>query len=231
MYRHDTGTWPERAVVLTFDDGFANFYDEALPVLRQYGFTATVFLISGHMGGRNDWGPRPDGLGILPILSWRQAREVAGAGIEMGSHTQTHRDLRRCSASEAEHEMTLSRAEIEDHLGLEVQSFAYPYGEIDQFSRELAARSFRASCTTELRRANGDALNLLPRLDMHYLRSRAKFARLLDGQLDQYLTFRRWGRKVRRVFISDSGKGQSSTANRQFGVVSHSVPGRQKDNL
>jgi len=203
-FRERMGVWPERVVVLTFDDGFANFYESAMPVLARYGFTATVFTISGHMGGRNDWGPRPKGLGTLPILSWQQAAELARAGVEIGSHTQTHRDLRRCSAAQVEHEMTVSRAEIEDHLGLKPQSFAYPYGGADQVSRDLAASHFRASCTTELKRVNSDPLDVLPRLDMHYLRSPQRFTRLLDGQLDQYLAVRQLGRRVRRVFISDS---------------------------
>jgi hypothetical protein len=100
--------------------------------------------------------------------------------------------------------MTVSRAEIEEHLGLQPLSFAYPYGGIDLVSRRLAASHFRASCTTELRRANSDPLDVLPRVDMHYLRSPQRFASLLDGQLDQYLAVRRLGRRARRVFISDS---------------------------
>ncbi|MCM3874557.1 MAG: polysaccharide deacetylase family protein [Pyrinomonadaceae bacterium] len=204
-FRERMGVWPERVVVLTFDDGFANFYEAAMPVLGRHGFTATVFTVCGHMGGLNDWGPRPEGLGVLPILSWQQAAELARSGIEIGSHTQTHRDLRRCSTAQVEKEMMVSRAEIEKHLGLQPQSFAYPYGGIDPVSRRLAATHFRASCTTELRRANSDPLDVLPRVDMHYLRSRQRFASLLDGQLDQYLAFRRLGRRARRVFFSDSG--------------------------
>jgi peptidoglycan/xylan/chitin deacetylase (PgdA/CDA1 family) len=204
ILRERTGVWPERVVVLTFDDGFANFYESAMPVLVRHGFTATVFMISGHMGGRNDWASRPEGLGVMPILSWQQAAELARSGIEIGSHTHTHRDLRRCSAADVEQEMKGSLAEIEDHLGVQPQSFAYPYGRVDQVSRCLAARHFRASCTTELRRANSDPSDALPRIDMHYLRSPQRFASLLDGQLDQYLAVRRLGRRARRVFVSDA---------------------------
>jgi peptidoglycan/xylan/chitin deacetylase (PgdA/CDA1 family) len=201
-YRERTGIWPERAVVLTFDDGFANFYDTAMPVLSRFGFTATVFIISGHIGRLNDWGPPPEGLGALPMLSWQQVADLASSGIEIGSHTQTHRDLRRCSATDAEHEMTASRADIEDHLGLQVKSFAYPYGGVNHDSQRLAARQFRAACTTELRRTNGDPLNMLARVDMYYLKSPQRFERLLDGKLDQYLTIRRWGRLARRAMTA-----------------------------
>ena len=203
-FRERTGEWPDGAVVLTFDDGFANFYESAMPVLSRHGFTATVFIISGYMGGQNNWGPGPRGLGVLPILTWSRAAELARSGIEIGSHTQTHRDLRYCSATEAEHEMTVSRNEIAQHLGLQAQSFAYPYGGIDPVLRRLAAGNFRASCTTELKRANSDPLEALPRVDMFYLRSPQRFAGLLKGKLDRYLAIRRLGRRTRRVLVSDS---------------------------
>lgn len=230
-WRNRNGVWPQGVVALTFDDGFANFYDEGLPVLARYGFTATVFVVSGHMGGHNDWGPQPDGLGTHPILSWQQVRELASAGIEIGSHTRTHPSLRRCSNSETKHEITSSADEIEDHVGLRVQSFAFPYGETNQISRKLAARRFQAACTTELRRAGRDELNLLPRVDMYYLRQPERFAHLLDGQIDQYLAFRRWGRQVRRIFNSDSEKGQRSKAVRPSVIASARVLEREKGNL
>jgi len=203
-YRDENGEWPERAVVLTFDDGFANFYEEAFPILQRHGFSATVFIVSGHMGGYNDWEPSLQGSGPLRLLSWEQASELAEAGIEIGCHTRNHLDLRRCTPQEASLEISSSRREIKEKLGLDAQSFAYPYGGVNHLVQHLAAREFRAACTTELRRANSDPLNLLPRVDMYYLRSQRRFASLLDGQLDQYLTVRRCGRLARRMLVSAS---------------------------
>lgn len=197
--------WPERSVVLTFDDGFASFYDIALPILDRYGFTATVFIVTGHMGGRNDWDQPLQALKLLPLLSWAQAADVAKAGSEIGSHTRTHRDLRYCLPHEARDEISTSLSDIKQHLGIVAQSFAYPYGGVNNIAQELASRDFRASCTTELRRANGDPLNLLPRVDMYYLRSIRKFGSFLDGQLNQYLTIRRCGRLARRMLVATSG--------------------------
>lgn len=203
-HREHNGSWPQRSVVLTFDDGFSNFYDSALPVLTRYGFTATVFIITNYMGGRNDWAQPPIGLGSQPILSWQQAADISAAGIEIGSHTATHPDLRRCTSVQVRHELDCSRAMIEDHLGLLPESFAYPYGGVSRASQQLAANEFRAACTTELRRANGDSFSLLPRIDMHYFRSLRRFKQLLSGQLEQYLAIRRWGRIARRMIVSDS---------------------------
>lgn len=196
-YREEHASWPRKSVVLTFDDGFANFYDQALPVLMKHSFTATVFVISGHMGGLNNWSKPPAELGMQKMLSWRQASELAGAGIEIGSHTRTHPDLRLCSLEKARQEMTESRKEIEDHLGQTVKSFAYPYGGTNRTLCALAANEFGAACTTELRRANSDATECLPRVDMYYIRSQRKLQRLLGGQLDQYLKVRSLGRVIR----------------------------------
>ena len=108
-HRDEFGQWPSQSVVITFDDGFANFYDDAYPILERYRFSATVFIVTGHMGGRNNWETPPQGLGTLPILSWQQAEELSNFGIELGSHTRTHRDLRRSSSVEAKQVISASQ--------------------------------------------------------------------------------------------------------------------------
>jgi peptidoglycan/xylan/chitin deacetylase (PgdA/CDA1 family) len=195
------GEWQERAVVLTFDDGFTNVHKEALPILAKNNFTATVFVVSQFIGKQNDWEKPPQGLGKQEIISWSQAKELLGAGIEIGSHTRTHPDLRLCSLTEAEREVSDSRVEIEDNLGTKVESFAYPFGSENRALQELASKTYRAACTTELKRVNGEDLCNLPRVDAYYLKSLQTLQRLLRGQLDNYLTIRRWGRTVRRLFV------------------------------
>ena len=201
-HRNQHGSWPEKNVALTFDDGFANVYESALPVLVKHGFTATVFVISGHMGGLNDWAKPPSELGVQKMLSWQQASELAAAGIEIGSHTRTHPDLRLCGFETARQEMEESRKEIEDHLSQNVNSFAYPYGSTNRALRVLVAKEFGAACTTELRRANSDSLESLPRVDMYYIRSQRNLQRLLDGHLDRYLAVRALGRVVRSALTT-----------------------------
>lgn len=202
-HRQQHRSWPEKNAVLTFDDGFANFYEGALPVLRKHNFTATVFVISGHMGGVNDWAKPPKDLGPQKMLSWQQVSELAAAGIEIGSHTRTHPDLKRCSLETARVEMSESRKEIEDHLGHTVGSFAYPYGGTSSSLSSLAAMEYDAACTTQLRRANSDPLDSLPRVDMYYIRSHRNLQRLLDGHLDQYLAVRSAGRAIRGALTMD----------------------------
>ena len=197
IYREARNAWPERCVALTFDDGYANFYESAAPALARHGFTGTVFVVSGHVGGRNDWDRPPAGLGLRSMLSWSQIVELSSAGIEIGAHTRRHRDLRRLSMPEARGEIVGSRAEIENRLGRSVESFAYPFGHVSPASLEIVKREFRVACTTVLRRAGGEPLHELPRVDMYYLRAPQRLQRLLDGRLDQYLTIRRLGRMAR----------------------------------
>lgn len=196
-YREAHGVWPERSVALTFDDGYANFYEEARPTLAQHNFTATIFVISGHVGKRNDWAPPPVGLGLREMLAWPQIIELSSAGIEIGAHTRGHKDLRQLSASEAQKEIVGSRVEIEDRLGRAVESFAYPFGHVTPESLEIVRREFRVACTTELRRASREPLHELPRVDMYYLRAPHRLPSLLEGRLDRYLAIRRLGRLAR----------------------------------
>jgi len=203
-HRNAHGTWPERGVVLTFDDGYANCYEAALPVLRQHGFTATVFLVSGHMGGYNDWEPPLERLGTQPMLNWEQVAALAKAGLEVGAHTVTHRELQRLTAAEVQSEIRTARDDIAKRLGMPVESFAYPFGSTSPQVCELVQREFRIACTTVLKRAATEPLHRLPRIDMYYIRSLPRLERLLTGRLDRYLAIRRWGRAVRRVLKGDA---------------------------
>jgi peptidoglycan/xylan/chitin deacetylase (PgdA/CDA1 family) len=197
---HEGGQgWPSRSVVLTFDDGYASLYEAALPILLQHGFCATVFLVSGHIGGANDWAPPPMGLGLQPLLTWEQVAEMSLRGIEIGAHTQTHPDLRRLSATEIEREMMASRADIEGRLNRSVSSFAYPFGALDRSAVQVASRHFRTACTSVLRRATDEPFHELPRVDMYYVRTPRALGRLMRGELDRYLMLRRWGRAARSL--------------------------------
>lgn len=200
-YREAHNAWPEQSVALTFDDGYANFYEEAAPTLAERGFTATVFVVSGHVGGRNDWAPPPAGLELRAMLTWPQIVEMSAAGIEIGAHTRRHKDLRELPAPEAREEIGGSRDEIEDRLGRSVESFAYPFGHVSPASLEIVRQKFRAACTTVLRRAGGESFHELPRVDMYYLRAPQQLPRLLDGRLDRYLTIRRLARSVRSALM------------------------------
>lgn len=115
-------------VVLTFDDGYQDFYTRAFPVIKQYGFTATVFLPTDFIGNS---GP---GLCCKQHLTWEEVRELAGQGITFGSHTCTHPQLHDVGREELKDELTRSRSVIEKEVG-SCGEFCYPYKFPDQDAR------------------------------------------------------------------------------------------------
>jgi peptidoglycan/xylan/chitin deacetylase (PgdA/CDA1 family) len=134
---------PRRSVVLTFDDGCRCFRDHALPELMARGMTATLFAVSGELGGSNRWDRPPGGPAerAETLLAAADLRALAAAGIEIGSHGRHHRDLTACGAAELTDEVAGSRAELETALGAPVRTFCYPYGQLDGAARAAAERA------------------------------------------------------------------------------------------
>lgn len=115
-------------VGLTFDDGYADFVTNALPVLRRHGCTATLFVLPGRLAGENEWdplGPRK------PLLSADGIRQAAAEGIEIGSHGLTHVDLTQADDATLTAEVSDSRAALTALLGTPVGGFCYPYGTVE----------------------------------------------------------------------------------------------------
>ena len=118
---------PDRPVVLTFDDGYADFYHHVLPVLSGYHLTATLYIATGFVERTSLW-LRYKGETGHPTLTWKQIAEISNSGIECGAHTQSHLKLDTLPLAMARNEIRCSKDLLEQHLGREVTSFAYPYG-------------------------------------------------------------------------------------------------------
>ena len=133
----------EKRVVLTFDDGYEAIRTVALPLLRARGFSATVFAVSGRLGGTNDWDRERPG---ESLLSADGLRELHAAGIEIGSHGATHRALTSLADAELAAESAGSRAALEEILAAPVVSFCYPYGAFDARTVDAVRRAgYRAA--------------------------------------------------------------------------------------
>jgi putative peptidoglycan lipid II flippase len=116
-----------RLVGLTFDDGYRDFLTSALPVLERYGFTATLFIVAGLLGGENKWDDEPR----LPLLDKDELREVRAHGIEIGSHGLSHVRLTGLDHATLRREVQDSRELLSGLLGEPVHGFCYPYGSLD----------------------------------------------------------------------------------------------------
>lgn len=140
---------PERPIVLTFDDGFADFYTDALPLLQKYGFPATLYVTTGYVNETSRWLQRR-GEGERPMLSWTQLAELHEHGIELGAHTHTHPQLDLLSHAEAWSEITQSKTLLEGHLAIEVASFAYPFGyHTSAVRRQVIQAGFSSACAVK----------------------------------------------------------------------------------
>jgi glycosyltransferase involved in cell wall biosynthesis/peptidoglycan/xylan/chitin deacetylase (PgdA/CDA1 family) len=151
---------PEKPVLLTFDDAYADIARYALPVLERYGFGAAVFVITGRVGGTISWGKSK---GLFQLMSAEQIREWAGRGIEFGAHSRTHPDLTTLDPAALRDEVVGSKRDLEDILQAPVISFAYPYGPYNPAVCECVRGMYDLAFTTD------EGLNDL-RTDLHVLR-------------------------------------------------------------
>lgn len=174
MLAGDPGAVRDRTVVLTFDDGYADFYTRALPLLAEYGFTATVFATSGFM---EDTGPER-------MLRWNQLAEAARAGIEIGAHTCQHPQLDQIPDKRLRDELYVSKDRIEDKLGFSVPGLAYPYGYSNAKVRQVAREAGYgyAYAVNNVTATPGSDRFALPRLTVRRATTLSEFRRLVDGQ-------------------------------------------------
>jgi peptidoglycan/xylan/chitin deacetylase (PgdA/CDA1 family)/GT2 family glycosyltransferase len=146
---------PEKPVMITFDDGYADVAEYALPEVQRHGFTATVFVVTSLVGETNKW-DESAGCDTLGLMSKEQIREWAKKGISFGSHSRTHPDLTVLNSCELAAELEGSAKDLEDILGHRPTSFAYPYGRLNDEVRNQVSRIYDISFTTL------DGMNSLP---------------------------------------------------------------------
>lgn len=151
-----------KVVGITFDDGYRNVYQNALPVLREVGFTATNYFVVHQLGGGNVW-DYDEGVGHSDLMSRDEVLDWAGQGMEVGSHTLNHVRIPDIPPAEAQREIEASRNALEDLVQQPVTAFCYPYGAEDARARELVRLAGYTNATTTmpgLAHAGDDAFGL-----------------------------------------------------------------------
>jgi peptidoglycan/xylan/chitin deacetylase (PgdA/CDA1 family) len=133
----DGAPLPGKPLILTFDDGYEDFYTNAYPLLQQYNDKATIYIISHKVG-------------LQGYMTWEQLRELAASPlITIGAHTRTHPALATLSAEQSWEEMAGSKTDLEGELGIAVRHLAYPYGSFSTTTLEQAQQiGFDTAVTT-----------------------------------------------------------------------------------
>ena len=172
---------PARPIVLTFDDGYADLIEEALPIMIEQGFPATVFVTTGWLQGaaRYAAGTPPD-----RMLAWGQLAALSSAGVEIGAHSHSHPQLDQISEPRLRVELTSSRRLLEDRLGNPVYSLAYPYGYSSKRVRAVARESGYLQAAVVANAVATSACDPfgVPRLTIRRSTSLAAFAKVANQQ-------------------------------------------------
>ncbi len=182
---------PEKCVAITFDDGYSDFYDHALPLLEKYNIKATVTIPAGLIGKENC------SLNNKKLLNWDQIRESRKRGIEFGSHSLSHPSLSNCSKKDLEYEIGFSKQLIEQQLGENTYVFSHPYRFpeekklfVKQFVQLLIQYGYLVNLTTRIGRVSkNDDLMLLKRLPINEYDDEPLFKAKLEGAYDWLYNF------------------------------------------
>ena len=172
---------PRNPLVITFDDGFADFADVAVPGLADRGLPCTFYAATGSLEGRH---PRETVFPPHSMVSWNQLPELEEQGVEIGSHSHTHRDLDLADPRIAADEVLRSRELLEDALGHDIRSFAYPYGHsTSRLRRVVAQAGYDSACAVRSRLSKvGDNMFALARLPMQAATTIEELSAWLDGR-------------------------------------------------
>jgi peptidoglycan/xylan/chitin deacetylase (PgdA/CDA1 family) len=150
LARSNTGAaLPDRPVVLTFDDAYEDFYASAFPALARHGFVATLYVPTAYVGGMSAWLRQEDET-LRPMTTWTQLDEMSGAGIECGGHSHAHMQMDAVPLAVADADIRWCKATLEDHLGKEIRSFAYPHGwTTTAVKRLVQSAGFTSACAVK----------------------------------------------------------------------------------
>lgn len=150
---------------ITFDDGYVNNLEQALPVLQAHGFSSTCYAVSQRLGQTNDWDVSL-GVAAAPLMTAAQLRAWVAGGQEVGAHTRHHVHLPQLSDADSMREITLCKAELEQASQSRVAHFCYPYGDFGPAHVAMVRQAGFATATTTARSRCqvGDDWCLLPRV-------------------------------------------------------------------
>lgn len=198
----EAGTDSSKTVVITFDDGYRDFYIDGFEVMKECGFSATLFLATDRIQNT------PARIEGADYLTWKDVRELHAEGFRFGSHTMTHPDLRSLGPDQIEYELGRSKEIIEQNLGASVELFSYPFAfpeEDESFSRFLedlmGNLTYELGVSTILGRASRRHNKFfLPRLPVNSWDDAGMLRAKLEGGYD----WLHWPQLVKKSFLHNT---------------------------
>lgn len=197
---HDTYNARRHAVAITFDDGYNSVGKYGLPVLARYGFTASVFCVSGYVGLTNAFPGQPRWVPERRLLDWSALNELRSAEWDIEAHSRSHHRFDRLSVAAIEDDLSGCIDDIAAHTGRAPAHFAYPYGLSSDSARQCVSRRFKSgwTATPGVVTSRSDP-HLLPRVDVCDISAEPLFRLLTRGLLAPYLRIRRTARDLGRA--------------------------------
>jgi peptidoglycan/xylan/chitin deacetylase (PgdA/CDA1 family) len=173
-------TVPASTIVITFDDGFADFATDVVPILEEFGLRATLYATTGYLGGTPGWMPAD---GRAPMLSREQLAALPPSHVEIGAHGHSHAQLDVVSRRDARDEIRRSKDVLEHILGRSVHSFAYPFGYHSRRVRDdVIAAGYTSACAVKQALSGpGDDVFAIARVLVTDDMTSDRLARILDG--------------------------------------------------
>ena len=132
--------FPQKPIIITFDDGYVNNLKYALPIMQRHNFTAVIFALGNDNIQHNQWDAAM-GEPQHALMNNQQLKQLLDAGFEIGAHSLSHPDLTQLSAADAYHEIAQSKQNLEAMLQQQVISFAYPYGNYNESLKALVKQA------------------------------------------------------------------------------------------
>lgn len=146
MYEKGEINLPKKPIILTFDDGYADVYQNAYPVIKEFGWNAVTFVL-GDKGLRTNTWDIDLGIGSSPLMNESQIIELNDAGFEIGSHSMSHARLSMIPVQTAWIEIIRSKEKLQAILKSEVTSFSYPFGSVNDSVKEMVRRAgYKIAC-------------------------------------------------------------------------------------
>jgi peptidoglycan/xylan/chitin deacetylase (PgdA/CDA1 family) len=148
LFQEGALSLPKKPVIITFDDGYVDTYENAFPLLREFGMNAVVFILGDRQIKENIW-DKSSGLPLAPLVDEQQILEMHDGGWEIGSHSMTHAKLPSLPRDQAWDEISRSRMLLEILLNSPVKTFAFPYGLVDNTTKKMVSDAgYTIGCAT-----------------------------------------------------------------------------------